>query len=271
MESGIILAIVLFVIAGFIAISIFIKQKIDSTRDSKEIKADSTLNTKKILEEIKKIEPSIKKILGLNETPSPEAIKKSAEYLKLLEEMNEMRKTNENLVAEKYLMSVNRYFYEGNAYVYSGEYDRAIESYDEAIKMMPGYPMVYNNRAIAYTQKDEFDKALTDCNKVLELNPDDVKVIELKKLILKQKELHKETKEVKEIEKEILKQKEVLKKELKELKEIEKELKEIGKIKELPKELQKRIEKKLKEIGKIKESSKEIQKRIEELSKTAAP
>ena len=61
----------------------------------------------------------------------------------------------------------------GNAYNRSGDYDRAIESYGEAIRRKPDFEDAYFDRANAYDFKDEYELAVKDYSKAIELRPDD--------------------------------------------------------------------------------------------------
>src|SRR5262245_16842059 len=46
----------------------------------------------------------------------------------------------------------------GNAYVAKGDYDRAVEDYDQSIKLDPNYARAFNNRGVAYQKKGEYDR-----------------------------------------------------------------------------------------------------------------
>src|SRR2546429_5742743 len=51
----------------------------------------------------------------------------------------------------------------GNAYQdYKGDYDRAIQDYDQAIRLKPDYPTAFNNRGDAYHAKGDYDRAIQD-------------------------------------------------------------------------------------------------------------
>ena len=63
------------------------------------------------------------------------------------------------------------YFYRGNAYYNQKEYDRAIEDYNQALKLNPKLVAAFNNRGIAYGNKGEYDRAIADYNQALKLNP----------------------------------------------------------------------------------------------------
>ena len=50
----------------------------------------------------------------------------------------------------------------GVAYADKGEYDRAIQDYDEALRLDPSQAVAYNNRGNAYIDKGDFDRAIAD-------------------------------------------------------------------------------------------------------------
>jgi tetratricopeptide (TPR) repeat protein len=65
------------------------------------------------------------------------------------------------------------HFKKGNEYLKKGEYDLAIDQYTKAIELNPGRIDAYNNRAIVYFQgKGWYDQAISDFSKVLEIDPD---------------------------------------------------------------------------------------------------
>ena len=68
---------------------------------------------------------------------------------------------------------------ESNQLVQSGsdlmsrrDFDKAIEHFNRAIQFSPNFAEAYNQRAIAYFLKEEFEQAIKDCTKVVEMNPD---------------------------------------------------------------------------------------------------
>lgn len=60
----------------------------------------------------------------------------------------------------------------GIDYQQIGEYDRAIECYQEALKMNPSLSVCWTNMGKAYREKGERQKAIDCFRKALEINPD---------------------------------------------------------------------------------------------------
>ena len=50
----------------------------------------------------------------------------------------------------------------GVAYDAKGQYDRAIQDYDQAIRLRPGFVLAFVDRGIAYANKDQYDRAIQD-------------------------------------------------------------------------------------------------------------
>ncbi|XP_067008306.2 RNA polymerase II-associated protein 3 isoform X1 [Anabrus simplex] len=64
----------------------------------------------------------------------------------------------------------------GNEYYRAGDHKQAIEHYSAAIVLDPT-PAAYNNRALAYLKLQKYAEAISDCNKVLEVEPDNLKAL----------------------------------------------------------------------------------------------
>jgi len=59
----------------------------------------------------------------------------------------------------------------GNAYTAKGDYDRAIQDFDQSIKLNQTYPKPFNNRGVAYLRKGEYDLAINAFDEAIKLNP----------------------------------------------------------------------------------------------------
>ncbi|HZR86409.1 MAG TPA: tetratricopeptide repeat protein [Bradyrhizobium sp.] len=59
----------------------------------------------------------------------------------------------------------------GNAYQAKGDYDRAITDYTEAIRLEPKNTRAYNSRGNAYQAKGDYDRAIADYNESIRLDP----------------------------------------------------------------------------------------------------
>jgi len=51
-----------------------------------------------------------------------------------------------------------------------GQYDQAISDFDKAIEINPSYSKAYNNRGIIYRLKGQYDLAILDFKKAIEIN-----------------------------------------------------------------------------------------------------
>jgi Tfp pilus assembly protein PilF len=63
------------------------------------------------------------------------------------------------------------YLNRGLDYVYKGQYDQAISDLSKAIEIDPRFARAYDIRSITYMSKSQWDQAMSDCNKALEINP----------------------------------------------------------------------------------------------------
>ncbi len=62
----------------------------------------------------------------------------------------------------------------GNDWLATGEYDKAIADYTRALQLNPSFAVAYTNRGIAWCRKGEYDKAIADYHEALRLDPNDV-------------------------------------------------------------------------------------------------
>jgi tetratricopeptide (TPR) repeat protein len=58
-----------------------------------------------------------------------------------------------------------------NAYAEKGQYDQAISEYTKAIELNPMYAKAYYNRGHTYDKQDQHDEAISDFTEAIELNP----------------------------------------------------------------------------------------------------
>ena len=64
------------------------------------------------------------------------------------------------------------YCYRAYAYGSRKEYNLAIENYNKAIELKPDFAYAYRNRGVTHEINDRIDSAIGDYSKVIELNPD---------------------------------------------------------------------------------------------------
>jgi len=79
----------------------------------------------------------------------------------------EIEQTNDNIDQR----DAEAYCERGTAHYNVGEYDQAILEYNKAIEINPVYHKAYNYRGNCYYHKGEHDRAILDYNKALESNP----------------------------------------------------------------------------------------------------
>ena len=63
------------------------------------------------------------------------------------------------------------HFKKGVSYQEKGQWDKAIAEYNKAIELNPEYSKAYNNRGLAYADKGQYDQAISDYTKAIELSP----------------------------------------------------------------------------------------------------
>jgi tetratricopeptide (TPR) repeat protein len=74
-------------------------------------------------------------------------------------------------VLKKYPHSPKAYLNRGQGYSDRGEYDKALSDYTKAIEINPRYVEAYYNRANVHGKREEFNQALSDYTKAIEINP----------------------------------------------------------------------------------------------------
>ena len=64
------------------------------------------------------------------------------------------------------------HFKKGHSYQEKGQWDKAIAEYNKAIELNPEYAEAYYNRGLAHYHKGQYDQAISDYNKAIEINPE---------------------------------------------------------------------------------------------------
>lgn len=59
----------------------------------------------------------------------------------------------------------------GVAWHHKADYDNAIADYNRALELNPRYAEARNNRGVAWAHKGDYDRAISDCTEALEINP----------------------------------------------------------------------------------------------------
>jgi tetratricopeptide (TPR) repeat protein len=59
----------------------------------------------------------------------------------------------------------------GNVHLSNRNYDRAIDDYNEAIRLDPKFAIGFNNRGLAYQRKGQIDRAIEEFGEAIRLNP----------------------------------------------------------------------------------------------------
>jgi len=62
------------------------------------------------------------------------------------------------------------YINRGAAYGEKGQYDKAVSDFNKAIAINPRYNQAYNNRGIVYRLQGQYDRAVSDFNRAIEMN-----------------------------------------------------------------------------------------------------
>ena len=65
----------------------------------------------------------------------------------------------------------NNFNLRGSLYDAKGEPERAIQDYNQALKLDPNSSTAYNNRGLAYVHLDQIDRGIQDYTQAIKLNP----------------------------------------------------------------------------------------------------
>ena len=72
---------------------------------------------------------------------------------------------------QKPSLDAEAYNNRGIAYVKKGQYDRAISDLNKAIEINPNLVEAYFLRGLAYRHRGQYDRAISDFTKAIEINP----------------------------------------------------------------------------------------------------
>ena len=104
-------------------------------------------------------------------------LKKKKKYISPLPDsyylLNELLKFHKNFSLSSFSQTAEEYFNRGNAKSDLEDYDGAISDYTKVIELIPDYADAYYNRGFAKASLDDNIGAISDFTKVIELNPDD--------------------------------------------------------------------------------------------------
>jgi tetratricopeptide (TPR) repeat protein len=62
------------------------------------------------------------------------------------------------------------FFYRGRALAAESQFDRAIQDFNEAIRLDPAFPDAFNFRGVAWAGKGEFERAIVDFDQAIQLD-----------------------------------------------------------------------------------------------------
>jgi serine/threonine-protein kinase len=85
---------------------------------------------------------------------------------------NSVDETNSNSVNTEAAAKALEYVNQGYKFYQQKKYNQAIEAYTKAVEINPNDYALYNDRGLIYTAKRDYDKAITDFDKSIELKPD---------------------------------------------------------------------------------------------------
>ena len=74
------------------------------------------------------------------------------------------------------------YYNRGVDYYNQKQYESAIQDYNKTIELNPNYTLAYNNRGVAYLSLRNFNQAIADATKAIQLNPNYAKSYQLRGL-----------------------------------------------------------------------------------------
>ncbi|MEE8329020.1 MAG: tetratricopeptide repeat protein [Thermodesulfovibrionia bacterium] len=79
--------------------------------------------------------------------------------------------TIKDVIEQKIKTETAIHLFKGTSYTKKGQYDKAINDYNKAIEINPKFAVAYINRGLAYRRKGQYNQAISDFNKAIEINP----------------------------------------------------------------------------------------------------
>jgi tetratricopeptide (TPR) repeat protein len=73
---------------------------------------------------------------------------------------------------------LNAFFQRGDVYLVKQDYDRAVRDFDEVIRLDPSDAIAFRYRGDVYLAKEDYDRAIQDYDEVLRLDPSDTAAVE---------------------------------------------------------------------------------------------
>ena len=66
---------------------------------------------------------------------------------------------------------IDKYLLKGKFYLDNKEYEKALKNFNKVIEIDPNNKMAYNNKGYLYEELKNYKKALENFNKVIEIDP----------------------------------------------------------------------------------------------------
>ncbi len=166
---GLITIVVMIAIAvGLLNYQLWTKLKAEAKKSVEEIKK-AAQEVKPLVEKIRTTKEEVENLrVSIGETPS------LSEPLsdELKKKLDEYGKKIEFLEEFGMGLGFDDYLNRASDHYYKEQYDIALENIDKAIELKPDHTIALSNRGAILAQLDLYEDALTACDKAIELNPD---------------------------------------------------------------------------------------------------
>ena len=94
------------------------------------------------------------------------------DFVKIMDSM-QLEDSFKNPDLANYSGNEQKYVKNGLDYAAKGDFDKAIQNLNKAVELNPQYSLAYYNRAYVYSEIGKIDNALSDYSKAIECNPKD--------------------------------------------------------------------------------------------------